>query len=246
MRNIIVHYHFFKNAGTSFDKILTESFPCKWNEREFKHVRSPFHAKEVEDWIISTEDCIAFSSHTVQFPIGEICGVKVIPFFFLRHPIARLRSVYDFEKKQEPRLTFGARLAEKSSFAQYIEGCLTFFDDKQCRNYHCHKLVPGDGNDSQIFIAAVSIIESIECFGIVNRFGESVALFGRVYGDAFPDFISKEVRENVTAMKSEEDAIEEMKVELGADLFKSLIDANHLDIRLYEYAVKRFSNLVKT
>lgn len=244
MRNVIFHYHFFKNAGTSFDAILARSFPGRWVEREFERPRSTSGKKEVIEWIISSKDSVAFSSHTANFPLMVIPDINVIPFIFLRHPIARLKSVYEFEKKQEPRLTFGARLAEKTTFSEYIEGSLDFVDDKQCRNFHCDKLASDLDDDRLKLIKAVSVIDEIPCFGIVRLFDESIRLFKKKYGYLYPEFVVDNVRENYTSLLSETESIKEIENILEKKLFQHLIDANSNDLILYQHALKRFKELM--
>ena len=39
-RTIILHYHLFKNAGTSIDAILKDNFDEKWVTREFESSNS--------------------------------------------------------------------------------------------------------------------------------------------------------------------------------------------------------------
>jgi hypothetical protein len=35
-RNVILHFHLFKNAGTSLDALLKENFPTQWLTKEFE------------------------------------------------------------------------------------------------------------------------------------------------------------------------------------------------------------------
>ena len=48
-RTIILHYHLFKNAGTSIDSILQENFGEQWITKEFKSVIN--NTPEVIQWI---------------------------------------------------------------------------------------------------------------------------------------------------------------------------------------------------
>lgn len=244
MRNIIFHHHFFKNAGTSFDEVLASSYKDGWVEREFEPGQRLAHSLEVKEWIIAEDKCIAFSSHTALYPVEKIPGINITSFFFIRHPIARLKSVYDFEKKQEPRLTFGARLAEKSSFVEFIRGSLANSHDKQCRNFHCDKLAFGAHSDDDKFSKAIDVIESVPCFGIVKRFEESLQLLKCFHGGFLRNLIVSDIRRNSTNSMSEEESLIEIQSLLGGETYEELLSANSFDLMLYEIGLKKFDRLV--
>jgi hypothetical protein len=54
-RTIILHYHLFKNAGTSVDAILKRNFGDKWVTSEFPPMGGNNTAL-VEEWIIAHDD----------------------------------------------------------------------------------------------------------------------------------------------------------------------------------------------
>ena len=101
LRKIILHYHLFKNAGTSVDQVLQQNFGSRWVTREFQHRGNPaVHRKEVAEWIVAHPDACAFSSHTLELPPPQIDGVEILPVIFIRHPIDRIVSAYSFERRQ--------------------------------------------------------------------------------------------------------------------------------------------------
>ena len=87
MRTVILHYHYFKNAGTSVDDILARNFPGAWMTGEFDGMNNH---EAVARWIAANPQASAFSSHTAQFPLPAIEGVMVLPVVFLRHPLDRI------------------------------------------------------------------------------------------------------------------------------------------------------------
>jgi hypothetical protein len=78
MRTIILHYHLFKNAGTSVDHVLRQNFPSAWVSQEFPG-KGGNNTADVSHWITSSPQTIAFSSHTMQGPIPEIQGIQIVP-----------------------------------------------------------------------------------------------------------------------------------------------------------------------
>ena len=97
MRTVVLHYHLFKNAGTSVDRILQDNFANTWVTEEFP-ASGGNNTDRVEAWIADTPDAVAFSSHTMMGPLPAVPGVRVIPVMLLRDPVARIRSAYRFER----------------------------------------------------------------------------------------------------------------------------------------------------
>jgi hypothetical protein len=144
-RTIILHYHLFKNAGTSLDRILKQNFGDKWVTREFPQ-NGGNNTEMVADWIRDTPEAIAYSSHTMIGPIPEVAGVRVVSVMLLRDPIERIKSAYRFERKQQAD-TWGAQLAKEHDFEGYVRARLARPGDRQCRNFQTARLAslcPGD------------------------------------------------------------------------------------------------------
>src|SRR5690606_24093891 len=131
-RVVILHYHLFKNAGTSVDRILEYNFPGRWVTAEFKRKPGPLGNSDlVAKWIVDNPEAVAFSTHTAWGPIPEKPGVRLISVLFLRDPIERIRSAYRFERQQQAD-TFGARLAKEHDFEGYVRARLAIPNDRQC------------------------------------------------------------------------------------------------------------------
>ena len=55
-KTIILHYHLFKNAGTSIDSILKDNFDDQWVSKEFKNALS--NSAQVTEWIQDNPNAI--------------------------------------------------------------------------------------------------------------------------------------------------------------------------------------------
>ena len=96
MRFVLLHYHIFKNAGSTIEDILDHSFGDR-----FATLETP-----VEGGIVSNSDLIAFldahphvcafSSHQIRYPMPLAPGYLFFDICFLRDPLDRLRSFYDY------------------------------------------------------------------------------------------------------------------------------------------------------
>ena len=99
MRFVVVHYHIFKNAGSTVEQIL---------EREFAGAFARLHGP-TPDATIDGEDLAAFlqdhpsvravTSHHLRYPAPEIRNVVLFDCCFVRHPLDRLDSLYSYFQK---------------------------------------------------------------------------------------------------------------------------------------------------
>ena len=200
-RTIILHYHLFKNAGTSVDQILQRNFKDRWVTAEFPPSQGDNSAL-VADWIRDNPDAVAFSTHTALGPVPQIDGVRVVSVMMLRDPVARIRSAYRFEQKQDAD-TWGAQLAKTHDLEGYVTTRLERVADRQCRNFQTHRLasqMPGDGPELDRALAA---LDAISVFGLVEDFNGTMQRLADQLQDDFPDFQWESVQANRTRKSKE-------------------------------------------
>ena len=96
MTPLVVHHHFFKNAGISIDLSLKKYFGDCWISLEGDHARDI--VTEIFFWklVQVNPSVLAVSFHTLR-PIKGMQNVP--PIVFIRHPILRAKSVFAFTQK---------------------------------------------------------------------------------------------------------------------------------------------------
>jgi len=114
-RKIIVHYHLFKNAGTSVDQLLKMNFGEQWLAYDGDGANTIIPTEQLQQLVIDNPDKQAFSSHQIVPPL-PVLDMQVFPIVFVRDPIDRMRSAYLFEWKKQLGLD-----EPKGSFEEYIE-----------------------------------------------------------------------------------------------------------------------------
>ncbi|GGX70595.1 hypothetical protein GCM10007385_44560 [Tateyamaria omphalii] len=224
MRTIILHYHLFKNAGTSLDSILKDNFGPAWVTNEFPMAGND-NTGQVEAWIAQNPSAIAFSSHTMVGPIPSPTGVHVVPVMMLRDPIARIRSAYRFERKQDAD-TWGAQLAKEHDFEGYVRARLERNGDRQCRNFQTSRLAsmaPGPEPELERALVAAKQLHMTGMIGLVDGFGDALATLQRRVKPVFPAFEASVTHKNVSSGTSASDT---------AALDELLYESNHDDIEL--------------
>ncbi len=199
-RTIILHYHLFKNAGTSVDAILKRNFGDKWVTREFPPTGEN-NTSMVEEWIQETPEAVAYSSHTMMGPIPQIEGVRVISFMLLRDPIERIKSAYRFERTQQAD-TWGAQLAKEHDFEGYVRARLARAGDRQCRNFQTYRLaslVPGAGSELK---RAQRALEQLTVVGLVEKFHAAMERLNVLVKDSHMDIVETSEWHNRTDRSS--------------------------------------------
>ena len=192
MRTILLHYHLFKNAGTSLDHLLQANFADQWVTREFPGQNN---TAQVRQWIEDTPDAVAFSSHTMMGPLPQVPGVRILSVMLLRDPIARIRSAYRFEHKQVSD-GFGAVLARHTSYDGYVRVRLAMPWDRQCRSFQTWRLaslVPGEGSELD---RAKEAVNRLSLVGRVEGFDSFLSDLHAMLEPVYPDFKLASVHSN--------------------------------------------------
>lgn len=202
-RTVYLHYHLFKNAGTSLDAILKAHFKERWLTDEFSP-EGGNNTPHVEEWIRTTPEGVVYSTHTALGPLPQVDGVQVIPLILLRDPVKRIVSAYKFERQQQVD-NWGANLAKSTDLAGYVRTRLANKNDRQCRNFQTHRLAslqPGEAPEIQRAIAGLEQIHDQGLVGLVSDFGAFVERLNTLVQTLDPSFKGEVVRSNVSGKSS--------------------------------------------
>lgn len=244
MRRVILHYHLFKNAGTSLDATFKENFePGEWVTKEFSP-HPELNREQVVEWIKANETAKCFSSHTAILQDFKLKETIIIPVIFIRHPIDRIASVYHFEKNQKSD-SFGATLAKNTTMAGYIETRLAVPHDRQCRNFHTDRFAPMSAEfDGSELDRALMSADKLPFVGIVEQFATSLLRLEKVLVDiGFKGVKLDAMKKNVSreTNKSLDEKISEIEKQVGRVVFEKLIKENYDDLQFYNHLVKTAS-----
>lgn len=245
-RVVILHYHLFKNAGTSLDALLQSQFPGGWETQEFPS-QPAANRRAVRNWIDRTPESVCFSSHTALLPPPEIAGASVIPVIFARHPLDRIASAYTFERKQGDA-NFGSTLARNTSLRGYIETRLAMPHDRQCRNFHTDRFkdaVPESEALDDLGRALKALVD-LPFVGVVEHMDASLAqletLLRRSGFTGLDEF--KAVRKNESRGRAEslDERLSRLRADLGDEFYSEVEAVNADDLQFYEAAAARYGS----
>lgn len=245
---VLVHYHIYKNAGSSIARLLRECFGDCWTTFEGASASDIIDSARLKDFLNAHPHIRAVSSHLARPPIPML---SVRPLLMLRHPIDRARSVYYFACRDASQPDH--EIASNGSFSDYVNFYLEQDDaGVVIRNYQVVHLSEASFRCEHIQLAEASpadlehakaVLAEWGVFGLVRRFADSCKLFSAYYGGEFPELVLQEIAENVSTSASlnDDEALALAHTELGGAAFDRLIEANSLDLELYRFAQERFS-----
>jgi hypothetical protein len=241
-RPLIIHYHLFKNAGSSVDAILQANFAGRCRSAEFPP-RPALQERQLRDMVAMDREFVAISSHTLTLPPCTIGDVLSFPIVFLRHPLDRQKSAYNFERVQQAD-TRGARLAKEFDFAAYLEARLTDPKDPACRDFQTRRLALMDvQNEGPEFERALRVVESFPFIGLVEAFAQSIAALEQSIRPLFPSFRGFVVHENASHPPDQSlgQRLALIAAELGPVLSRAFEEANPGDFDLYRRISLRYA-----
>jgi hypothetical protein len=245
---VLVHYHIYKNAGTSIAQLLHRCFGNFWTTFEGVSASDIIDSARLKDFLNAHPHIRAVSSHLARPPIPML---SVRPLLMLRHPIDRARSVYHFARRDPSQPDHA--VARNGSFRDYVDFYLEQDDaGVVIRNYQVVHLSEASFRCEHIQLAEASpadlehakaVLAEWGVFGLVRRFADSCKLFSAYYGRDFPELVLQDTAENVSTSASltDDQAAALACTELGEPTFDRLIEANSLDLALYRFAQARFS-----
>lgn len=246
---LLVHYHIFKNAGTSIDRSLAECFGDAWTTFEGVHAHDVVSADRLRSFLAGRSGIRAVSSHLARPPLPTPSSAPIV---MLRHPIDRARAVYQYVRRVPT--AFGHHEALRG-FSNYVSWMLDEpGSDVVIQNYQTIHLSEAsfraphilDARATQADLAqAQTFLRSCQVFGLVRNFTAFCRLIEARYRGMFPNLRLRPVRENASpdGAATEAESVEATREALGGRLFARLVAANELDLELYDFACSRFAEL---
>lgn len=251
-RTVIIHNHLFKNAGSTIDWALHRNFSKGFiDHRDDQEMLRG--AEYLGKFLLQYPDIRALSTHHLALPLPDLDNVNLLMITMFRHPIERVRSVYNFERKQTRSSTPGAVHARKYDLKQYVEWRMLPDSGVTIRNFHTVKCLPKNeyklstGVTEDNFLLATQTLRETKMIGLVECFDESIVCFEEYLKQFFPDIDLAYKMQNVCQEKksSREERIGALRLELGEDTFKKLLDNNSWDLKLYDMASRKLADRIR-
>ena len=251
MRHVIIHYHIFKNAGSTIDSILKNQFGKAYGNIEGHNPWDTLDTSLLLQYSIDNPTYQVISSHQARFPVPTSPRINFYPIIFLRHPIDRAGSVYSFERRQPlNNSSSNSKIAHESDINDYIRWRLADNHGAVIKNFQTI-YVASQEKDMRTAIAtkvdletAMNRMRELRFFGIVELFQESmlrmqdylVSDFGVINTSFTVQNKSLDRKRTLT------ERLDNIKASLSPLLYNELIDKNALDLEFYNQALKLFKS----
>ncbi|WP_022950597.1 sulfotransferase family 2 domain-containing protein [Leucothrix mucor] len=255
LKKTLVHLHIFKNAGSSLDKILRDSFGDQFMTFDKDNPGAMINCDELDQILNRNENISCLASHQIRMPLPVNFSRMIFPVFFIRHPIERIQSCFHFErdvqKRFPPDMTM-EQYARSSLRNPSISAVINLQTATICDN----RLMDGKLRTSvtkDVVDSAISALRNnAYSFGLVSHFDLSLKLIKHQLTPHFEQLASSDddltgsVHENFslnTAMNTSE-KLAYVKDNLSIPTYVQLLEALQPDLMLYEEAVREFEKRV--
>jgi hypothetical protein len=240
---VLIHYHIFKNAGSSIDASLQHSFGARWGSFEGPHAHAIQSDAQLLQFLRGRPDLTAISSHLARPPLPhENC----LPIVFIRHPLLRAYSVYKFTRSDSSQPF--SEVAQNSGFSDYIQWGLSKEPGSiVIRDYQVVHLSEASwrGGDILKTIAnksdldeACALLSQWQMAGVVEQFPLSLDTYQAMYAPHLPSLELTPRWENATCQQPIplQERVDHLREALGQTLYDDFMGANQLDLALHAHA----------
>ena len=254
-RSIVVHYHIFKNAGSTVDVALKKYFGARHGTLEGCTPWDVVSARRVADFFRSNPSIACMSSHQARLPLPRLPGVGSTAVLFLRHPVDRFGSVYEFERRNSLSSDSpSARAARSGDIRSFAEWAVSPDAGGVARNFQVLFLAGIDSDTRHVLPTYLHLelarrrLAALPFCGLVDQFDRSMQCYEALLKRDFPDFTALYRAANVSAGRANRlgHRLEAMRDELGGVLFQKVQDVNRLDLELYNHVRSSFESCAST
>src|ERR1700704_1723695 len=176
VRFVLLHHHFFKNAGTTIEEILAHSFYENYARLDTDDFDGAVGQEQLVSFLEANSNVKAISSHQFRYPVPEVRGYIFFDLCFLRDPIDRIRSMYDYFREKPVPGEPASDLAREQSIGGFIAG-LVKDHAYRVSNVQVNMLANGIVNDPPAetdLIRATEVMLKTSFLGVVDCFDESL------------------------------------------------------------------------
>jgi len=238
MRLVILHYHLFKNAGSTIEDILDHSFGGRFGSFETPADRGVLSNDALLGYLEERPGVVAFSSHQIRYPMPVAPGCLFFDICFVRDPLDRLRSFYDYFRQRPNPADPMSDLANSMTLGDFVEtmirGQPLFVRNNQVNLLACC----GDSDEpgEQDLELAIRRMRACAFPGVVDDFEQSVAVGAERLRQAFPELDCQRPAVNVSRgmQGTVADRVVELQAACRPEVFEELVRMTALDRRLVE------------
>lgn len=242
-RFVVLHYHIFKNGGSTIDYALRRSFGDAFVDFHGEHDDARLFAQDIVDLVRADTSIAALSSHHTRYPKPRTHGFVFFDICFLRHPLSRIRSLYHYGRTLDPAhwLAQLALARDEGGFVSHLLRYMPHMLTDVQINHIVNGAAFARAAGPQDLRTGSAILEDMSVPGVVELFDESLTAAEFFLGPCFPGIDLAYLAQNVSAPdghrpSGREDILDLCRNAWGDDTFDAVLALNTWDLRLYEAA----------
>ena len=241
-RFVLVHYHLFKNGGTTLESIFEREFRDRFATLHGPGRDSVLGAADLLRFLRQHPELSAVSSHHLRYPLPASAHTIVFDCCFLRHPLARIHSFYMHFRRMNSDDALSRMANEQTSrtFVKWlVDNLPNMVSDVQVQQLANAGVFrrPADRDDLG---RAIQVMKRMSMPGLVEMFDESLVVAEYFLGPVFSALKLEYVAHNVSGVGAQDlSSQDERLAEIwGADLLDELVRLNRLDLELHQAAAE--------
>jgi hypothetical protein len=240
VRYVILHYHILKNAGSTIEEILVNSFWENFHRFDTSDRDASIQNAELVSFVESHPGLKAVTSHQIRHPVPVVPGYIFLDCCFLRDPIDRIKSMYEYFRDKpvagDP-VSECARGLGLGEFVQRLVDEIPWYANDVQVNLLANGIANDTPNRLDLERAAQRMLET-SFLGVVDCFNESLAAGQYFLSPLFPSLDCAQPAVNVSRSvgRSLTDRKEEVREACDARIYTKLLELNALDRDLVERA----------
>ena len=250
-RFVIVHYHIFKNGGSTIEAILEREFGHRFATLHDTTASATLNSRHVASFLRRHPQISAISSHHLRYPKPAIRHTIVFDCCFLRHPLERLDSIYHYLRTIAPldAVSHRARQMTAREFLCHLANeSPHMVSDVQVTQLACAGAFTRPAHPEDLERAS-AILSDMAIPGVVEMFDESLVAAEYFLRPAFPGVKLQCVATNVSrpgklASIGPRDRQERLVDSWGGNLYEDLLRLNQLDMELFRLAQKEIGRRI--
>jgi hypothetical protein len=239
-RHIIVHYHIFKNAGSTIYSILERNLGERLASLESENFNSLLSNDVLLDFLKRHPKVEAVSSHHLVPPKPEHQDFVFHDVLFLRNPLARLSSMYDFYRRTDAMgdpLIGEAKSRTRADFMQLlIQQYPQYVNNAQVTLLSVrNRLSQQPALQTAFGVACQSTV-----LGVTEAFDVSAVLAEEALAPRFPGINFGYVAQNLSsaAPRALDIHLAQFRDACGDKVYEELLHRNSLDLALLQLATE--------
>jgi hypothetical protein len=237
VRHVIVHYHLFKNGGSTLVAALRRNFGSDFAELEAPAAHLQLPGSELMDIFRARPNLRAVSSHTLRPPLPSAKDIITHEVHILRHPLDRLRSIYDFYRYKggpHPLVEEARRLDLPSFLKLVVRDWPHLSQNSQLRLLVNVQRAPREEDLQE----ARRMLARAACIGVVEDYDRTMALMEYYFRQIFPKLDLSCLPRNASnrRLQTMEARLSDLEAQCGSDFYQELLAINELDIELVQTA----------